>query len=359
MYITIPELNYITIEHTNKCNLRCPQCARTSWKDGGVNPNLKMTELKVEDYKRFASPEFYKNIPIINFTGGYGDAIASSNFLEVVRFIVDSGTNMVVQTNGALRDNSYYEQLAEMFGDVERRGIEFAIDGLEDTYHMYRKGGDFNKVMEHAKAYINAGGNARWNVILFDHIKHQKDEMIQRAKDMGFKSMVIKKVTRSLPINKNYYKNLYERVYFEDDDFGSFLDKYGNYANYANTCKVECVFKNTGQLCIDHQLNLWPCTPMATTPYLEMDDDHILKKQISDLYIKYGEGFNSLRDKTIDEVLQHPWFKNDLEESWCNTISDENSKLILCAKTCGDYIKITGCASENREKLFFGEEGDE
>ena len=54
--------------------------------------------------------------------------------------------------------------------------VIFAIDGLEDTNHLYRVNTNFNKIMENAKAFINAGGIARWDFIAFAHNEHQIEE---------------------------------------------------------------------------------------------------------------------------------------------------------------------------------------
>lgn len=354
MYLKIPEFKCVTIEHTNKCHARCPECSRTT-EDGEVNPRLTMTEMTLEDYKRIAPPEFYTNIPLISFTGCFGDATASTNLPEVLKYLADLDTNMIIQTNGDFRPPEYYEEIAHIFGtENSMRGIEFSVDGLEDTNHIYRVNTNFERIMKNAEAFIKAGGKARWNVILFDHIAHQKEEIIQRAKDMGFFGVAIKKVTRSLASNKQYQNNMYERVYFEDDEFGKLLDQYGVYSNYVNTCGIDCVFKGSGQMYIDHQLNLWPCTPIGGAIFYNVDREyHMIKDQILKLIERYGEGFNCLKDKTIQEVLNHPWFSHELEESWNNTMNDENFKLISCAKACGDFIRTSGCAKENKEKINF------
>lgn len=353
MYLTIPEFKCLTIEHTNKCHCRCPECSRTT-PQGSVNPQLTMTQLNLEDYKRIAPPEFYTDIPLISFTGCYGDAMAASNLLEVLEYLAWLDTNMIIQTNGDFRPPEYYRDIAQIFGTENRmRGIEFSVDGLEDTNHIYRVNSNFNRIMKNVEAFIKAGGRARWNVILFDHIKHQKEEIIKRAKDMGFMGVAIKKVTRSLASSKQFHSNMYERVYFEDDEFGKLLDKYGTYGNYVNECNINCVFKGTGQMYIDHQLNLWPCTPIGGSIFYDVGPDHIIKNQVMKLYERYGEGFNSLRNQTIEEALNHPWFKHDLEDSWNNTMDDENFKLVSCAKACGDFIRTSGCAKENKEKINF------
>ena len=62
----------------------------------------------------------------------------------------------------------------------------FSIDGLEDTNHIYRVGVQFKKIMENAKAYIDTGASAHWDMLVFDHNKHQVDECRQLADTMGF-----------------------------------------------------------------------------------------------------------------------------------------------------------------------------
>lgn len=354
MYLNVSDFKCVTIEHTNKCYARCPQCARTT-DDGEVNPNLELKELTLEDYKRIAPPEFYRSIPVISFTGCFGDAIASSNLLEILEYLIGIGASMFIQTNGDFKPPEFFEEIAKLFArdKRERSGIEFSVDGLEDTNHIYRINTDFNRIMKNAEAFINAGGRARWNFILFDHMKHQREQIIQRAKDMGFKSVVIKKIVRRLATGTQYHKNMYERVYHGDDEFNDLLDQYGTYENYVNHSRIECIFKNTGQIYIDHQLDLWPCTLLGGVKYFNMSPDHILKQQMNKLIEKYGEGFNSLKTQTIEDVLNHPWFKNDLVKSWDNKVSDENFKLVQCAKSCGHFIRLSSCAAENKEVIIF------
>ena len=45
----------------------------------------------------------------------------------------------------------------------------FAIDGLEDTNHIYRRNTDWVKIVQNATAYIAAGGRAEWDFIVFAH----------------------------------------------------------------------------------------------------------------------------------------------------------------------------------------------
>ena len=49
MYLDINDIRAIQIDHTSKCNLLCPQCARVH--NGKVNSIMPIDELTVSDYE--------------------------------------------------------------------------------------------------------------------------------------------------------------------------------------------------------------------------------------------------------------------------------------------------------------------
>ena len=65
--------------------------------------------------------------------------------------------------------------------------VVFSIDGLGDTNHIYRKNVSWDRVMKNAETFINGGGNAHWDMLVYEHNQHQVDECEKLAKDMGFK----------------------------------------------------------------------------------------------------------------------------------------------------------------------------
>ena len=62
----------------------------------------------------------------------------------------------------------------------------FSIDGLEDTNHIYRRNVSWKKVMNNVQAYIQAGGSAHWDMLIFNHNQHQVDAAKQLADSLGF-----------------------------------------------------------------------------------------------------------------------------------------------------------------------------
>ena len=63
----------------------------------------------------------------------------------------------------------------------------FSIDGLEDTNAKYRVNVNWTKLINNAQAFINAGGSAHWDMLVYRHNQHQVDQCEQLARDMGFK----------------------------------------------------------------------------------------------------------------------------------------------------------------------------
>ena len=77
-----------------------------------------------------------------------------------------------------------------------RLRVVWGIDGLEDTNHIYRVGAKWEKIINNAKAFIDAGGIASWQFIEFEHNKHQIEEAKQLAKELGFKEFRLVSSTR-------------------------------------------------------------------------------------------------------------------------------------------------------------------
>ena len=62
----------------------------------------------------------------------------------------------------------------------------FSIDGLEDTNHVYRKNSNWNKLIKNATAFIDAGGHAHWDMLVYAHNQHQVNQCEQLAQSLGF-----------------------------------------------------------------------------------------------------------------------------------------------------------------------------
>ena len=190
-YLNCDEIKYLQVDHNSTCNLRCPQCARTH--EGQTHPDLPQVELQVDTYKKFLNGS--KNLETVMWCGNYGEAIVSNTFFECLQYVVEnSSAKIIITTNSSARDKSWWKEVALL---LKGRGkINFSIDGLADTNHIYRVNANWDKVIENVKTFIKAGGRARWDYLVFGHNEHQVDTAVKLAKELGFEQFQIKLTNR-------------------------------------------------------------------------------------------------------------------------------------------------------------------
>ena len=170
----------VHLEPTTNCNAACPQCLRTRTE---FEPN----ELSLEDVKTLFDPGVLMQLEKIYMCGNYGDPASARQTLEMYEYFISVNPNLTIgmNTNGGIRFPEWWSRLAKVMNKPNDY-VVFSIDGLEDTNHLYRRNVRWSKVIDNAKAFIDAGGNAHWDMLVFEHNKHQVDEAHQLAKDMGF-----------------------------------------------------------------------------------------------------------------------------------------------------------------------------
>ena len=184
--VQINNVTEIDLECTTFCNLKCPECNRTTDKEL-IDSILNTTHITLEDCKNWFKPSELTRLREIRFCGAIDEALMNPELTAILDFFKDEFNIefIDIRTNGSVRTPSYWANLVNHLPSDHL--IVFGLDGLEDTNHIYRVGSDWKKIMRNAEAFIKAGGTASWQFIEFEHNKHQIDEARQIAKDMGFK----------------------------------------------------------------------------------------------------------------------------------------------------------------------------
>lgn len=203
------EIELVHLELTTRCNALCPMCRRTAF--GGVAPGLAMRDLSLSEIKAIFAPDFVRPLRQIDLCGVHGDPVAARSFNQALAWFrqVNPGLAIEVYTNGALRPARWWADLARGSPMLK---VVFAIDGLGDTHEIYRRGASFDKVVENARAFIDAGGRAQWDFLVFRHNEHQVDEARRRAGEWGFTAFVPK-------FSGRFYRRFYENdPQFADDE---------------------------------------------------------------------------------------------------------------------------------------------
>ncbi len=175
------------LELTDKCNAACPMCGRTQQADHCRTDKTKVKniELTLNDIRKAFTPELCRQIQQIDLCGGLGDPPAASQCLEICDYLVEQGVTVTLSTNGSLRSTRWWQSLGEIFKTNDSL-VEFHIDGLEDTNHLYRVNTQFRKIIENASHYLQSGAIAEWHFILFKHNQHQVEEAVAQSRRMGF-----------------------------------------------------------------------------------------------------------------------------------------------------------------------------
>lgn len=300
------EIKAVHLELTERCQAECPMCLRTS------NAKLSLSELSIEDIENIFPYNFVRQLKTITLCGNFGEPIVAKDCLLVVEYFKDINPDVfiTINSNAGARNEDWWKQLAKLIG---RQGIvNFGIDGLQDTNHIYRVNVKWEHAISNAKYYIDAGGRARWDFIAFEHNEHQVNEAKKLSEQLGFESFRLKKTYRfgkfkdiNIRPPKNYFNDNSD-VLIQDD-------------NYFDSIEINCKVKGIKEIYISAQGLLFPCCWIGGEIY----KDHSL----------FDVDKIDLKKYSIEQIMNTNYFY-DLEKKWkLNSIKE--GKPLVCSKFCG------------------------
>ena len=338
------DIKSIHFEISSLCQASCPMCARNQ--HGGLdNPLIKEANLNFETYKKILTVEFIQQLETISMCGNFGDPVINNDIIDMIEYTVSINPDIYIDihTNGSMRTKEWWAHLAQIM--PRNHMVNFALDGLEDTHHLYRIGTSFNKIIENAKSYIAAGGKARWVFITFKHNEHQLELCRKMAEELGFESFSEKQTSRFIggPKFDVYDKqgNVVYKLEQPTDQKVIFIDKktVDNYREVFKTATVSCEVEKSKSIYIDALGYLWPCCFTGgvlyqySTPSQVVSNFHIDNKQTMNKFLEnFGgvEGLN-LRKHSIEDIVD-----SDAWQTQWNRAFETNS-LVQCTRTCGKF----------------------
>lgn len=365
MYLKPGDIKEVHLEVTSQCHLACPQCDRTI--NGLAHRGFTAKDMTLEMAQKIFSPKLCQSIKFLYINGCYGDIVSSQTGLSILRCLRERGVPVLqVHTSGSARGRAWWTELASLLHRPHDK-VVFSIDGLSDTNSLYRVKSSWGKVMDSAQSFISAGGRARWEYLVFKHNEHQVESAKALAKEMGFVEFKLKFTTRYLSYDELLFSNKYSEVLnFERegqkvqiaapekthwrsknlDRFGQILKEERSFTNYAQRTEITCQARKRSSIYIDFEGSVWPCCWVGTLKY----QDHATKNRVNydKLVERFGEGFNSMENHSLEEILSHPWYVADLENSW-RTSGPKNPCLATCSRYCGQ--KFTSGSLESNYKM--------
>lgn len=174
----LTDITELVIEPSSYCNAHCPHCARFT-EQGQVHPDLPLAHL-TEQGLAGLDAGLLPNLRRVTLEGDKGEPAMNPELLHIVRRFTQCP--VVIASNGGVRDPAWWAELATVPGVT----VNFSIDGLANSNHLYRIGVNWARLQANTAAFIAAGGRARWRCLVFQHNQHELMEIQQTAQAQGF-----------------------------------------------------------------------------------------------------------------------------------------------------------------------------
>jgi len=178
-----------SIEPTNFCNLKCPECPSGT---GALTRPLGLMNFNT----------FKSIIDEIKETGFYvqlyfqGEPFINKELPQMLEYARKNRVYTSISTNGILLK----ESLIKIILDNPPDKLIFSIDGLdEDTYQNYRYGGTFKEAEEGLKKFLSERKIRKMKIpfvefqfIVMKQNEHQINDVIKYGKSLGIDKVTLK-----------------------------------------------------------------------------------------------------------------------------------------------------------------------
>jgi len=335
----------VELEITSRCNAACPGCARTLNAD-----KLTLQSFDFEDIKRlFPSRDVIQGREF-KFCGVLGDPALNEDCVKMVDWLVHRGAYCELSTNGGYQTADWWARLGQLAKDHPGKvHIHFCVDGHKETNHIYRVNTKFDIIKRNMTAFSMAAPkeSASWIYIVFDHNEHEIDAAKAHAKELNFKfatrtgmrnsyhdwlAVLKKKENKKIVQEEKIITTTGTKEHSKIEvvkELDKFIEEYKTSEVDETKIKqitdsIVCKYVHEGEIFIASDLTLWPCCFLWDSAFKN-------KENIVNKLAQFEPGWNSLKEHTIEEVLQHPWYAKLLEASWHPY---HNLHFARCIKTC-------------------------
>lgn len=362
MSFKLDNITEIQLEVTTYCNASCPQCPRNI-NGGQINPFMPLEHLSRAVIDAAFDQDLCQQLKQVFFCGSYGDPIMHPEFLEIVQDFRNKNPQLwiYIHTNGGVRKPDWWSKLATVINGYGK--IDFGIDGLENTNHLYRRGVHFNRVIENATAFINAGGKAQWNYIVFEHNEHEIDQAKAMSKSLGFENILIRSTGRFLnheTLEEMDFWPVFAREMYELKipknkkhrnasmlNLPQLKQEHKNINDYFNKTKIKCDAYVGNKVVVTAEGLVLPCNFFEHNLYDARfhhrkfmpgaNDLHFVdgKNQVQSFIEKHGKDNLNIKTRTFTEIFKNDFWE-ELRQSWNKDLG--NGRIFECAFSCGQKL---------------------
>lgn len=336
-------VNNLQVDITSHCNARCGACVRNI--DGDeTKKEVTLAHFDMDVWKRLVSVDtrgWY--IVELSLNGNWGDPMMHPKLVEMLDVYSQHHpeTALYIHTNGSMRSEQFWSDMGKVCRQFTNHKVIFAVDGMADTHSIYRRKTEWDKIIANSCAFNSTGGRSDFTMTLFEHNRHQVDDVQKLAEEcgcIGFNlrhshgdHMLINTVDGSYEIKACY--DIDERhVIFEKSDELSISDLRDKSAwldatdlvreNEPNT---KCPWYNDRKIQIDPWGKVWPCCHVSL--YGIHIDMHDIDQMVDSTFIEARES-NDLNKYSLSDILSNDWFTDASK-------SIDNADWKSCRDICG------------------------
>jgi MoaA/NifB/PqqE/SkfB family radical SAM enzyme len=336
----LEDIEAVHMEISEKCNVSCLMCDRNI-SGGKVNPYLKGRTLPFKVIKKAFKPDIIQQLNRVDFCGNYGDPILANSLMPTLKYFKqhNKNTKLGIITNGCSRAIHWWQELATLTSSVR-----FGIDGLSDTHKIYRQNSIWSLIIRNAKAYIDAGGYAIWDYLVFGHNDHQIEKARKLSEELGFKEFIVKKTGRFFSNTKLKGKDEHKGLTKPESEKHinkslkkerEIIKKHGSMKEYLDQTKINCKVLNKKEIYISAEGVVLPCCWLAGQMY-----KWYLPEKSTQIWELMDKKDLNIYNSSIQEIFNSGIF-DEIQETWSRP-TVRSGKLSTCALKCGKELDQFG-----------------
>ncbi|WP_297504485.1 tungsten cofactor oxidoreductase radical SAM maturase, partial [Thermococcus sp.] len=308
-----PDLKYLYIEITNRCNLRCEMCFKQYWEDPEGDMDWELF-LKILD-----DAEELPDLEMIYF-GGIGEPTVHPRFMDMVREVKRRGFALGISTNGFLLTDKRIRELVELGVDL----MYFSVDSVPtqpvDIGHIKPDytGSRIRKIQEVKKELGKDVPHIGVEVVV---TKENYNELVDVAHYVGSLGADTLLISNLLPITKEHAEMI---VYDGSIDMTPIVNKlqsiYHGYlhriAEFSLRTERHCEFIEKKVAVIRWDGEVAPCYRFLHT-YPEIVFGR--EKKV------YAYSFGNVREKSLAEIWtsrDYSWFRFTVQNALYPSCTD-------------------------------------